>query len=65
MLADAKMINSADSLSFVKTNFVTVKLTSTVNANPARQFSDSPKPRVSTPLFAQDVKIALRLEDKS
>lgn len=58
------MINSADFLSFAETNSVTVKLTSTVNANPARQFSDSPKPRVSTSLSALNVNLALRLEDK-
>jgi hypothetical protein len=59
-----KTINSVDFLSFAEINFATAKLTSTVNANPARQFSDSPKPRVSTSLSALNVNLALRLEDK-
>ncbi len=65
MHAAVKMINSAVSLSFVKTNSVTVKLTSTVNARPARRFLDSPRQRASTSLSALNANLALRLEGKS
>ncbi len=64
MPAAKKMKNSADFSSSAKTNFVTVKLTFTANANPVRQFSDFQKQKENTQLFAQNANLALRSEDR-